>query len=94
MDAQQWFCTRANDSFASMNIALLIIAFILAAVRIAGHKSEAFQAVAHVFVSYLFTAAYYEYRATWTEGGKAAMQKAYIAIGLSIVEIIAFIVRT
>ncbi len=75
-----------------MNLTLLLIAVILAIVRIAGHKSEAFQACAHLYVSYLFTAAYYEYRETWTEGGRKALTKAYIAIGLSIVEIIAFIV--
>jgi hypothetical protein len=39
-------------------IANLIIAAALAAIRIAGHQSEAFQAVAHLYVGGLFTAAY------------------------------------
>jgi uncharacterized membrane protein YfcA len=35
---------------------LFLTSFVLAATRIAGHKSEAFQAVAHVFVGGLFGA--------------------------------------
>ncbi len=75
-----------------MNFWLLIIAFILAIVRIAGHKSEAFQAIAHCFTGGLVASAFTEYRFTWTTGGRNALQKFYIAIGLSIVEIVCFIV--
>lgn len=66
---------------------IYVVAFILAVLRIAGHKSEAFQAVAHLFVGGLFTAAWWQYRETWTEGGKAAMHKSYLAIGLSLIEL-------
>jgi hypothetical protein len=40
-------------------IVAYIIAVVLAGMRIAGHKSQAFQAVAHIYVGWIFTAAYF-----------------------------------
>ncbi len=55
----------------------LIIAGVLAAIRIAGHKSEAFQAFAHLYVGGLFTASYL----------KRDKQLFYIGVGVSLVEL-------
>ena len=73
----------------------LIIAAVLAAIRIAGHTSEAYQAIAHLFVGGLFAAAWVEYRCTWADGGlwgqdratRGAMHKLYLALALSVVEV-------
>jgi hypothetical protein len=70
---------------------IYLIAIALAAIRIAGHKSEAFQAVAHLFIGWLIGAGVYQ-RATWTEGRSVAMQKIWLAIGLSVVEVICFLI--
>jgi hypothetical protein len=74
---------------------IYIVAFVLAALRIAGHKSQTFQAVAHLFVGGLFTAAWWQYGETWADGGlwgqsaavAPAMRKFYLAIGLSVIEL-------
>ncbi len=75
-----------------MNTGLTIIAVALAAARIAGANSAAFQAISHLFVGGLLASAVTEYRFTWIEGGKGAMHKAYLAGGLSIVEVVCFII--
>ncbi len=55
----------------------LIIASVLAAIRIAGHKSEVFQAVAHLYVGGLFTASYL----------KRDKRLFYIGVGVSLIEL-------
>lgn len=70
---------------------IYLIALTLAIVRIAGHKSPAFQAVSHIFVGWLMGAGIYQYRSTWTEGGEEAMKKIWLAIGLSVVETACFL---
>jgi hypothetical protein len=55
----------------------------LAALRIAGHKSPAFQAVAHIFVGGLFGA--------WAHGGKPARPYLWLAVLLSLVELACFL---
>jgi FtsH-binding integral membrane protein len=74
---------------------IYVIAFVLAALRVAGHKSEAFQAVAHLFVGGLFAAGWVEYGFTWTgikcDGGKSAMRKIWLGVALSLVEVGCFL---
>jgi FtsH-binding integral membrane protein len=70
---------------------IYIVALLLAITRIAGHKSEAFQAVAHLFVGGLFAAGYVEYGFTWTgigcDKGRAAKRKLWLAVALSLIEL-------
>jgi hypothetical protein len=42
-----------------------IVCATLAVLRVSGHKSQAFQAVAHLYVGGLFTAAYLQSNAEW-----------------------------
>ena len=70
----------------------LWIAVVMACVRIVGHKSEVFQAFAHLFVGMLLASGWTEYRFTWATGGHGAMAKVYIASAVSLVELGCFVV--
>jgi hypothetical protein len=74
-----------------VNYLLLTIAIVLSMLRIGGHTSETYQAAAHLFVGGLFAAGYMQYRYTWTEGGRDAMRKILLAIGLTAVEVACFL---
>jgi hypothetical protein len=58
---------------------IYVVAFVLAALRIAGHKSQAFQAVAHLFVGALLGQSYYE--------GWRRSPSFWLAVVLSIIEL-------
>lgn len=74
---------------------IYIVALVLAVMRIAGHTSEAYQAVAHLFVGGLFAAGWMEYQFTWDAGGlwgsnqatSGAMKKIWLGIVLSLIEV-------
>jgi hypothetical protein len=70
-----------------VNYILLIVAIVLGALRIGGHTSEAYQAVAHLFVGGLFAAGYVKYQYTWTNGGQIAMNKIWLGVALSVLEV-------
>lgn len=61
-------------------LAALVFAAALAGVRLAGEKSVAFQAAAHVFVGLLLGLAW----------GRKSWYPASVAIALTVVEVIAF----
>jgi hypothetical protein len=77
-------------------IANIIIVVALAAIRIAGHKSDLFKDFAHIYVGGLFAWAFCEYGFTWASGGlwgqakavRPAMQKLYLAITISLIELV------
>jgi hypothetical protein len=67
----------------------ILIAVALAALRIAGHKSEAFQAAAHLFVGGLLTAGWVADKSRfWPSTWKFYT---WLAIALSVVEVACFI---
>jgi MFS family permease len=68
-----------------MIVMLYAIAFVLAALRVAGHKSQSFQAVAHLFVGGLLT--------EWWVGSLSwrYSHTFWIAVSLSIVELACFL---
>ena len=71
--------------------AVIAAAVMLAAIRIAGHKSEAFQAVAHLFVGGLFGASYvWRLDKTFT-GDDKSFGYLLVAVSLSVVELICFL---
>ena len=68
------------------------IAVVLAALRIMGHKAQAFQAVAHLFVGGLFAAAYVRWDSIESEGDEErysplVYENLIIAIVLSLIEL-------
>jgi len=68
----------------------LLIALVLAVLRIAGHKSEAFQAIAHMYVGGLFAWSVSEYRITKNKSLDAAIEAIsifVIAVVLSLIEL-------
>jgi Na+/proline symporter len=79
--------------------AFYIIAFVLAALRIAGHRSEAYQAAAHLFVGGLIAAAFVQIRLSQrinearlaSEVNKSARRNFWLAVALSVVEVACFI---
>jgi hypothetical protein len=75
-------------------IIIYAIAFILAVLRIAGHKSPTFQAVAHLFVGGLFTAAYMKWKVS-NDGppdyALLSVQWLGLAVVLSLIELACFI---
>ncbi len=84
-----------------MRATLLIIALVLAALRVAGHTSEAYQAAAHLFVGGLIgawlvnVAARIRIRAGGGLAHKEHRAAAFhlsLAVALSVVEVICFIV--
>ena len=70
---------------------IYIIAVIFAIIRIAGHKSEAFQAVAHLFVGWLFGAAYFQYRPRKSSAMPARLPPSMLPIALSLIELACFL---
>jgi hypothetical protein len=69
-----------------------LIAVLLAYLRIAGHKSEAFQAVAHLFVGWLLSAWWLKRSDSWISDGRdSGRLELRLAAALSIVEIACFI---
>lgn len=75
-----------------MNWLLTIISIIFAALRICGVKSKSYQAFAHLFVGGLFGAAFVDLSldiGRWTFDGYWWL---WLAIGLSVVELIVFLV--
>ena len=79
--------------------AVIAVAFLLAAIRIAGHKSEAYQAVAHLFVGGLFVAgwgwAVAFGRSIWNRDDcpdvDATAVYFILAVALSVVELLCFL---
>jgi len=77
-------------------MASIIIAVGLTALRIAGHKSEAFQAMAHLFVGWLIAAWWFS-PASYDGSGKAREYDRksglylWLAIVLSVVEVACFL---
>ncbi len=70
---------------------IYVVAVILAGIRIAGHKSQSFQAAAHLFVGGLLGAAISEL-CRGGDGWKfGAANELAVAIALSIVEVACFI---
>ncbi len=72
------------------------IAVVLAAIRIAGHKSPAFQAVAHLFVGGLVSASFIQFDFVETEGRadrfyRPARDNFVLAAGLTVVEVVCFL---
>lgn len=61
----------------------ILIAIALAALRIAGHKSEAFQAVAHLFVGWLLAGWYFN--SAWGSRDGMAEDRSGLYLGLAIV---------
>ena len=75
-----------------MTYALIIIALILAALRIAGVTHEAYQAVAHLFVGGLFAAGWVQgFGAHDYDEERRAMWKFGIALALTAVEVWCFV---
>lgn len=73
-----------------MNVLLIVIAVVLAIVRIYGVTHESFQAAAHLFVGGLFAAGYVQWRcAEWQRFD--AMGKIIMGTVLSLVELACFI---
>jgi hypothetical protein len=66
-----------------MYIVIAVIAIALGILRVAGHKSQRFQAIAHLFVGGLFTAAYFRWDAVLLA----------VAVALSLVELATFLVQ-
>jgi hypothetical protein len=62
-------------------VAIVIIALVLGTLRVLGHKSQAFQAIAHLFVGGLFGA--------WMAGHNTVFIT--VAVLLSIVELLCFL---
>jgi hypothetical protein len=67
----------------------ILIAVALAALRIAGHKSEAFQAVAHLFVGGLLTYGWEVDKSRFHP--KTWELSAWLAVSLSAVEVACFL---
>jgi len=72
------------------------IAVVLAVVRIMGHKSEAFQAVAHLFVGGLFASAWLQFSEINTEKSSIrhpplARENLILAVLLSLIELGCFL---
>lgn len=77
--------------FTARNVLLLAVSVAIAAMRVSGHKSEAFQAVAHLFVGGLLGA--------WLVGRLCRnvvthsdrLLWAGLALALSVVEVVCFV---
>ncbi len=67
---------------------LLVVAFalVLGAIRLLGHKSQLYQATAHLFVGALFGV----FIATW-RAGRPDYGALWVALGLSVLELFAFL---
>lgn len=80
-----------------MMLLLYIIAGVLAVIRISGHTSETYQAAAHLFVGGLIAAAYINWNlpnvdiASISNLRSIAKHYAWMATGLSIVEVACFL---
>jgi hypothetical protein len=74
------------------NTLLALVSVVLASLRVGGLTSEAFQAVAHLWVGGLFAAGYVQYSATWgTDRRNDAMLKIWLGVGLSVIELACFL---
>lgn len=76
----------------------ITIAVALAFIRIAGHKSPSFQAVAHLCVGGFYTASFVQFLATESPSqayrlGRKSAQNAVIAVVLTVVEVICFLTQ-
>ena len=85
--------TDADGRTLLVSIAMVVPGLALAVVRIAGHKSIAFQAVAHLFTGVLF-GAYFGSPGAWWWPGKYATEKValVVAVVLSVVELACFLI--
>jgi 1,4-dihydroxy-2-naphthoate octaprenyltransferase len=68
-------------------VLIVLIAVVLGGLRIVGVKHEAFQAVAHLYVGFLFGVG----AATYVEGN-TDRGCLWLAIGLSVLELVCFLV--
>jgi hypothetical protein len=73
---------KIGELIILMNFLLLVLVIPLGLLRVFGHKSEIFQAVAHLYVGFLFGIGL----------GKKNKVAIAIAVGLSVLELICFIV--